>query len=84
MRNVKNLVSIFDNSLKERASNLLNSEKRTQQNSPLYTASFISNFHCRYELNKAEHNKKPRIDLKTLTILKDLFRKGIRPKKLIA
>ena len=53
--NVNQLVC-FDNSLKEMASTLLESKKRTQQYGTLYTFSFIKDFHCRSEQNKAKHN----------------------------
>ena len=71
---MKRLVSIFDNSLTEIVSNFLKPRKRTQQYSNLCINFFISNFHCRYELNKAEHNNNPPIASKTLTTLKVLHR----------
>jgi len=49
----------FDNSLKEITPDLLKCRKGIQQGSVLYTSSFISNFHCRYELSKAENDKNP-------------------------
>jgi len=55
-KSVNHLVCL-DNSLKEIASDPLRSRKRMQQYSPFYTSSSINNFHCRYELNKAGHNK---------------------------
>jgi len=68
-----NQLACFDNSLTEIVSNPINAQEKMQQDSPLFTASFISNFHCRYQLNKAEHNKIFSIASKTPTILKDLL-----------
>lgn len=70
-KNVNQLVR-FDNSLKEIASNLLRPRKRMQQYIHLYIMSFIKNFHCRYELNKAEHNKTSAIASVLTTILKEV------------
>ena len=73
-RNV-NQLACFGNSLKEIAPNLLFPQKRMQQYIPLYASSFISNFHCRYELNKFIHNRFSPIAPKTSPIVRALFRR---------
>lgn len=50
---------MFDNSLREIASDLSNLRKRMQKYIHLHTLFFINSFHCRYELSKAERNKFP-------------------------
>jgi hypothetical protein len=72
--NVKHSVSIFDNSLREKVFNVLKSGRAMQQKSNLYTSSFITNFHRRYQLKKSEHNNIPPIALKTPPIVRVLHR----------
>lgn len=62
----------FDNNFKEIASNFLESKKMIQQYSTLYTISFIKDFHCRNEHNKAENNNNSSIALILRTIFVDL------------